>query len=281
MRSIIKNILIPVDFSSTSLNALNTAIKMAKRHGANLHLLYVQNVKCYYPKMGQTDKFQPFTEDVSEKNRYLIKKMAMAILNDFQVNCILYFEIGNTEKVLLNKARDLKTDLIVIGTTPALNNETYVFDTFPYRVIKKVSCNVLTVPSLKVFNEFSNVIFPVFAKSNPMLRLYTARTIIKKNNSRVSVLGIARKQDENLCNTVKTVSDRIKSEKGMFTGFATTRLLYTTNVIKEVSNICRKKDAELIIINADTDRTLKEFFFGNFTQKMIRDPETAVLCVKA
>jgi len=37
----IKNILVPVDFGENALNALETAIAIAKLHGATLHLLHV------------------------------------------------------------------------------------------------------------------------------------------------------------------------------------------------------------------------------------------------
>ncbi|MEO5892471.1 MAG: universal stress protein [Ferruginibacter sp.] len=280
MRSILKNILIPIDFSSASLNALNTAINMAKRHQADLHLLNVHDISSFYPKIGQTDKFEPFTYNVFQKNKYLMKKIALAILKDSQVNCHLYSEIGCMEKNLKKKAGDLNIDLIVIGTTPDLYNKSYVFGTFPFRILKNVSCNVLTVPVKKTIDKFTRIIFPVFAKNDPMQRLYTARSIMKKNNSEISIVGIMGKNDGNLSSVVEAVSERVRSRRGMFTGFPTTNLLYIVNPENEMSKICQDANAELIVINGTTDRNLKEFFFGNFTQKMIRNPETAVLCVK-
>jgi nucleotide-binding universal stress UspA family protein len=74
MKNTIKNILAPVDLKASSLNSLNTAIQMAVRHEATLHLLYVEDIIKYYPQMGQLASIQPVMEDIFQKDKYLLEK---------------------------------------------------------------------------------------------------------------------------------------------------------------------------------------------------------------
>jgi nucleotide-binding universal stress UspA family protein len=280
MKNQIKNILIPVDLTETSLNALNTGVQMAKRHMAQLHILYVQDVMDYYPKMGQMVSLEPIMEEIYLKDELLLEKIVQAIFCTHQVNCSLQMTSGNRPISISEKANELNIDLIIIGTDPDINKKSYLNDSLPYKVLQYVDCHVLTVPASKEVNRFERIIFPVSSQENPVEKLKLSQNFISANNARVSVIGLIKTQDLTFLGTIRRLSEQIKRKVSHFAGSVTRKSVYTLNPAKDLKKICEDEDAQLIIIQGNTSRNLKQFFFGNFTQRMIRNAEVAILFIK-
>lgn len=280
MKNQIKNILVPVDLSKTSLNALNTGIQMAKRQKAQLHLLYVQDLMDYYPKMGRLTTLQPIMEDSWERNRKLLKKIVQSIRYSHEVNCSLEIVAGYKSVIIAEKAKELQIDVIVIGTEPDLSEQSYLIDSLPYKLLQNTISHVLIVPANKEVNAFDRIIFPVMSQENPIAKLQLSKSIIEKNNAVVTVVGIVKQQDLTLLKSIRDLSERIKRSLKMLAESVTRRSVYTLESAKEISDLSTVEKAKLIVLSGDTNRTLKEFFFGSFIQRMIRNTETAVLFVK-
>ncbi|WP_164849960.1 universal stress protein [Mucilaginibacter limnophilus] len=280
MKTTIKNILIPIDFSETSLNALNTSIQMAKRHDAVLHLLYVQDITNYYPELGQLVTIDPMLDEVFEKDRYLLERTATSISFEHQVKCHLHFAKGILHTVVAQHATELAADMVVIGIDPGISEKSYLEDSLVYKVLRKTTCHVLAVPARKEINSFRQVIFPVLSDEKPLAKLQLARSIIEKNNAAVYVVGIVKKHDLGILKSLRELSDRIRMRLSRFAGKATKGSIYSLSPAKDINVISREENAQLIVIEGKTKRNLKEFFFGNFTQRMIRNARTAVLLVK-
>ncbi|MBD1386734.1 universal stress protein [Mucilaginibacter rigui] len=279
MKNQIKNILIPVDLTETSLNALNTGIQMAKRHLAQLHLLYVQDFMDHYPKMGQMVTLEPIMDEVYLKDKVLLEKIVQTVFCTHQVNCSLQITSGNRPIIISDKARELNIDLIIIGTDPNIDKKSYLNDSLPYKVLQHVDCHVLTVPASKEVNRFERIIFPVTSQENPVEKLKLSQSFIAGNNARVSIIGLVKTQDLTFLSTIRNVSDQIKRRVSRFAESVTRKSVYTLNPAKDLKKICEDEDAQLIIVQGNTNRNLKQFFFGNFTQRMIRNAEVAVLFI--
>ncbi|MET3978241.1 nucleotide-binding universal stress UspA family protein [Mucilaginibacter sp. UYP25] len=280
MKTTINNILIPIDLSDTGLNALNTAVKMASRQRANLHLLYVQDIMNYYPRQGQLSTIEPMMEEIFEKDKYLIERTAAAIVKDYQVNCHCHTVTGLLSTAVEEMAKEINADLIITGIPSGLKDQSYLFDSAAYQIIKSAPCHVLTVPAGRKVNNFKHIVYPVISDGQPMASLPLTSAVIEKNDADVSIVSVIQKDNADLLSSITSFAERIRHKTQKISRSARTRPLYTSNVVKALSRICREEEADLIVIELNKTRTLKEFFYGSFTQKMIRNPDAAVLCVK-
>ncbi|WP_454802798.1 universal stress protein [Mucilaginibacter phyllosphaerae] len=279
MKNKVERILVPVDLSETSLNAFNTAIQIAKRHHAQLYLLYIQDIMDYYPKMGQMATLEPVLDEPFLKDELLLEKIVKAVFYTHQVNCFLQVEAGNRPIVICEKEAELDIDLIVIGTDPDIAKQSYLNDSLAYKVLKHANCHVLTVPAGTEVNRFEQIIFPVSSQGNPVEKLKQSQNFIAKNNAQVSVIGLIKKQDLSFLGTIRDLSELIKGRLKQFTGPVTRKSVYTLNPAEELKEICKDENADLIIMEGNTKRNLRQFFFGNLTQRMIRNAEVAVLFI--
>ena len=280
MKNKIKRILIPVDLSETSLNALNTATQMAKRHHAQLHLLYTHDIIDYYPKLGRMAAYEAMAEEVLEKNTLLLGKIVQSIFYSHQVNCFLHLEAGYRLNVITDKSAELNIDVIVLGTEPDVATWSYLNDSLAYKILQNTKSYVLTVPAGKEINNFKKIIFPVLTQENPITKLQLSRNVIERNNATVSVVGIVKLQDLSFLSAVRNLSESIKRRAKTVSVSVTKRSVYSLSSVKDITEISEDENAQLVILEGNTKRNFKEFFFGSFTQRMIRNAEVAVLFVK-
>lgn len=276
----IKNILIPFDLSDTSLNALNTAIQMAKRHKAVLHILYVQDMMDYYPEMGQLAAIAPIMDEVWEKDRILLDRIVMTIRHSHQVNCLLHIEAGRRATVIAEHSVHLNVDITVMGTEPVLSEQPYLIDSLPYKVLQNSAGHLLTVPADKAVDKFKKIIFPVLRGEDAVDKLTVSSSIIKKNNAEVLVIGMVERQNLNLLSSIRELAERITWRLKMIAGSVNRSSVYSLNVGKELISTASQENAQLLLIEANIRRNLREFFLGSFTQRMVRNTEVAVLFVK-
>ncbi len=279
MKTILRDILIPVDLSETSLNSLNTAIHMARRHQARLHVLYVSDLLFHYPQMGNLTAVHTMAAEVIEKDKSVLEDLTRSIRTSEQVDCRLYTPAGNRDLLIKEWAQKHPADLVILGMPAHIDHASYIFDSLAYQLLQDTPCHVLAVPAGKSNQVFQHVVYPVQSTAAPMATLPLAKQIIEKNHADVSVVSMIDNADANLQSSLNSLSARIRFRLAKNAASVTTSQVYTQNAAASLVAICKAELADLVVIGANTRRNIREYFFGNFTQKMLHNPETAVLCI--
>ncbi|MGA9651408.1 universal stress protein [Pedobacter sp.] len=280
MKNNIKNILIPIDLTDAKINALNTAIQMAKRHKSNLHLLHIKDIGTHYPGMGQVAKVTTMMDEVWKKDKAFLEKLTTSITKSHNLNCSLHSVTGNRPAMIVKQSALLQADITVLGIDPNISEQTYLTDSLPYKVLRETAGHLLTVPAGKSVSRFKKIIFLAFSQENPINKLRISKSIIDKNDAQVAMISPFNKKNNNLLNSIREFSGKLKSRLNTIERALRQQSVDTLNGTKDLITLSKKEDAQLIIVEADIKRNLKEFFFGNFTQKMIRNTEVPVLFVK-
>lgn len=141
----IKTILVPIDFSDYSKNALKYAIDFAHHFKADLHLVYVIEPAVYPAdfSMGQI-AYPTVDEDISERAKTELTDLAKQMIGDsLRWNVIIkmgkpFFEINST-------AAEIDSDIIIIATHGHTGVEHLLFGSTAEKVVRKAPCPVLTL----------------------------------------------------------------------------------------------------------------------------------------
>lgn len=138
-----KKILIPVDGSDASKNALNYAIAMAKQYEAELHLIYVADVsEAAYPVM-QVTLDRTGLASIKERAEKVINNMKELVPED--VKLISMVKIGIPGNVISNLVEDDGIDLVVMGNSGKGSISSFITGSVSHYVIHHVKCPVLIV----------------------------------------------------------------------------------------------------------------------------------------
>lgn len=278
MISPIKKIIISIDFSAKSLNALHTAVQMSKRHSAELHLLYVMDANQIFPVEGLLSPIVNVNEELIEKDLNLLNELAHSINLKKGVECTCHHRIGFPVHTLCEAAAELDCDLVVVPTESQDDGPGYLFDSNAYRILKNVGCSVLTVPAERQFGSFKKVLFPLRPEKDVVSKYNFARAIIKTNKAKVALLGLLDRSTSKKTKAIKKMVFQLRTWMKEDQISHVAGVVFNEDPATGAANTCKNMATDLVIINASTSRSLVEFFFGSYTQRMIRKQEFAVLC---
>ncbi len=139
----IKKILVPVDGSEASRNALDYGVEMAKAHKAELLLVSVADVtEAAYPIMGVTLDREGFY-NVKKKAESMVEELKKTIPSDVQV--VTEVENGIPGNVISSIVEAEKVDLVVMGNSGKGAVSSFIMGSVSQYVIHHVKCPVLVV----------------------------------------------------------------------------------------------------------------------------------------
>jgi nucleotide-binding universal stress UspA family protein len=140
----IKSIMVPIDFSEYSKNALKYAIDFAKQFNAKMYLIYVVE-PIIYPadfSMGQIAIPSADIDLQSRANEELIN-LAKTIGSGLHVETII--KTGKPFVEIIDTAKEKDVDLIIIATHGHTGVEHLLFGSTTEKIVRKAPCPVLTL----------------------------------------------------------------------------------------------------------------------------------------
>jgi nucleotide-binding universal stress UspA family protein len=140
-----KRILVPIDFSKHSAQALLTAKALAEKYGARLQLLHVVE-DLRYPAFYMAERFAYF--DIRPEVATRAKQELEQFYRDVQaphVPADLHVIEGGAAHEIIKFTEKHATDLIVIATHGLTGVEHFLMGSVAEKVVRRAPCPVLTV----------------------------------------------------------------------------------------------------------------------------------------
>jgi nucleotide-binding universal stress UspA family protein len=141
-----KTILVPTDFSYCALQALRTAVQIAKTTGADIVLLHNVSTETKWeslPTMRRVDYPETLAKIKSAEN-----KMNLLMTGNLlrQVNVSNVITYGTAYEEIVAKAKKLKVDLILMGSHGDDEaTDRYFIGSTVQKVMREATCPVMTV----------------------------------------------------------------------------------------------------------------------------------------
>ena len=149
------NILVPVDFSECSQNALNFSIELAKKLDANVFVLHSYRLTKPFGRINP-GKTMSIRDELDTDSNERFERLKKKIGDDPGVPLKYIVDIGFAVDTISSNVKEYDINLIVMGTKG--NGMIHqVFGSTTLNVIKKVDCPVLTVPADVSFNGLREI----------------------------------------------------------------------------------------------------------------------------
>jgi nucleotide-binding universal stress UspA family protein len=139
----LKRILVPIDFSDCSKKALQYALPLAKEHAATLTLLYVVPSSYGAGEYGGIDyaSLQMTMKEDGEKG--LAKLAREEVRGEVSTNTLV--QVGSPSREIIESARSLPADLIVISTRGRTGLKHVFLGSVAEQVVQRAPCPVFVV----------------------------------------------------------------------------------------------------------------------------------------
>lgn len=191
----IRRILCPVDFSDASRHALDHAIVIAGWYESRITALHVCHPMILLnPPVLFADfpgSVLPTETDRQQVGEQLREWLAPADAAGLQTDAV--FDEGNTSATILDRARALPADLIVMGTHGRGGFERFMLGSVTEKVLRKASCPVLTVPPPAVATSklpFKQLLCPVDFSEPSISALGFAFSIAEESDAHLTILHV-------------------------------------------------------------------------------------------
>ncbi len=141
----IQNIVVPVDFSPTSIRAFEYAFDLGKKLQATLHVVHVYPLPTYLFPDGAVMAGPEFTEQVSSAAQRELDAMLKPYLDQ---GVVIEYRItqGVPHESIHQYADEVKADMIVMGTHGRTGITHLLMGSIAERVVRTSTIPVLTVP---------------------------------------------------------------------------------------------------------------------------------------
>lgn len=277
MKDQIKNILVTVDFTEKSNNALKMAVQMALRHSAKIIVFH--NINNFYV-IDRTGK-QVIGTDTIQENVDKAEQSLNDLKFTLQKQYNLHIESAIKSDNLLNSINDLieeeNIDLIITGTSGRQKFLQLFLGSTSYEILTGANCSVLLVPEQCQKYTFEKILVPVRVLEHLNDKLDLSLSIAKKNKGMISLLGISS-EDELI--QIKDAYQLLKKNLSNESAEYTSEFLLTRDKAVQISKFSKNDDADIIILNYHDEESWKSIFSENFLKQMINKTDIPLFFLK-
>ncbi len=283
MTNIIQNeraIVVPIDFSETSRNALMHAADHAEIFGNDIvmvHILeesYFANIlgsnsnRNELVKAGVEIKMQELTNEVSKKHPNL--KIESLIYN------------GRVYKAIVEISEKMKCDCIIMGTKGAEGIEQIIGSTSS-RVMSYANVPVIIVNEFPKKGLYERLVLPIDLSQESKQKVTWAIHIAKKYNSEVHIISEVE-DDEFLQNKIRATIYQVKNileQNGVkAVVFELDEERFPGHLGVDTLKYADEINADLILIMTHQEKGFSEYIFGSEAQQIVnRVNKVPVMCI--
>lgn len=264
-------ILVPVDFSEISENAVAHACHLAENLGYSVHLTHVIN-RDTKTMMRRTEQEK---SDILEKLDNLGEKYATPLKVSYNFSSLEGSIFNEIEITLLEKG----AKLMVMGTHGKKGLQ-HLFGSYALKVVTKSPVPVIVVQERDFGQGYNNIVFPVNDFTETRQQVQWAAHIAKRYDSKIH-LFVQKESDAGLETKISLVTRQIieafEAQEIDYTLFESGKVANYTDQLLEFA---AEKRADLITLMTDSDAYSPDFPISSWDEKLMFNPmQIPVMCI--
>lgn len=276
-----KKILVPTDFSENARQALDVAVKIAKKIDAEIVLLHVNEqigaalpVSEYY-----------YTYDRTIEERYLnmvhenLERMLGEVANSLGFEDIRTSVIGGSFTTIVNEVVQTEgIDLIVMGTKGASGLKEFFVGSNTEKIVRSAKCPVLTIHEGEV-NEFKNVVVPTTLETDQKRLFEGLRDWEAIFGGKFYLLYINNPGAYRGDHDIEAREKQLVEATGLKDVEIYKTETFTLNEEQVIFDFAKERNADLIVMGTHQRRGLAHILLGSLTEDTINHAAIPVLAI--
>ncbi|MDI6715385.1 MAG: universal stress protein [Actinomycetota bacterium] len=278
-------VLVALDGSETSSNALRQAIRFAKQESCTVTALTVLPEYEGDLELGLMsnirDSFrQPGVKILSEAGK--IAKEEEAVI-------FTLLEEGNIHETIIDVAESRDCDLIIMGRSGMTMVEKAFMGSITARVIGYSPIDVLVMPSNSSL-KFNNILLAIDGSRFSMIAAERAISLARVYGKTINLLSVVDVNEEFYANAPELVEKMIHEAREMVQSvedIARSANLETQDFVREgeahekIVSLAKELDVDLICMGSHGRTGIRRLLMGSVTERVIGHAHCPVLVVKA
>ncbi len=276
----IQKILIPIDFSETSLLAIEHAAFAAQLYKAELILLHViekywENFSIITPQI-QVTVPEDFMLSIEKK----LEEVADDIRSKYGVKSDCITSNGNIFTEIMSVSKEKEVDLIVMGTHGASGIAEFFAGSNTYKVVTKAPCPVLSVQGTTKRFGYKDILIPIDDSIHSRQKVNHAIVLAKQFASKIHVLGLPDKDmDEVDLRKFEVKLTQIQEYAHKCGVLCDKTTVNGANQAKMTLDYANNNPVDLIVIMTDQEENITGRLIGTYAQQVVNHSKIPVMSV--
>jgi nucleotide-binding universal stress UspA family protein len=268
-------IIVAVDFSECSINALQHAVSIAEKCARDLVLVWVQKPQTEKDKFDKPAKES--VKDVENQFRELIAKYQPELPG----NKITYkLRTGKVYREITAEARETNAMMVVAGTHGASGFEEFWIGSNANRIISASPCPVITIRAgIDIHRPLRKILLPIDSTLETRQKTNFTGYLAKAHNAEIYILAMYSSRIKEIKNNVdlyaEQVAAHLEEEKIKY------RIEHADadNISDKMIEFAQKIDANLISIMTEQETTTSNLWMGTYAHQTVNHSPIPVLSI--
>ena len=274
-----KILLVPIDFSSQSLIALNHAEEMSKAFKGEIYLLHVSEEQSIISSIFSHADRDKMNEEVWKK----LTELAQESETRSKVKTTPLVARGKIYEEIVDTAELIGATFIVMGTNGTEGIRKRFIGSNALRVVRESRIPVITIKGQPVFKGISSIVLPLDLSKETREKVNKAIELSRYFNATIHVFSIFLTDNEEVVTKLQLQMAQVKS-------FLTkSKVDHTVEMITakdkneglghEVISYAKQVNGDLIMIMTQQETNFTEMFIGSAAQEIISSSEVPVCSI--
>lgn len=271
-----KKIVVGVDFSDCSMNALEHAVILANKAKADITMVWVNHLD--YSKEIFSVEPENIRAEVKERFDALVKKYTPQLAAGTHIDYRM--KKGKVYKVICDVANEIDAFLIVIGTHGSSGFEEFWIGSNANRIVSISKLPIITIRAGVDSNKnLKIIVMPLDSTRITRQKLPITALLAKYFDAEIHILGVYTTTVDNIRYRIKNYvaqSETYLKENGVR---YRTVFLDAGNITDTVLEYAQKVNANLISIMTEQETTTANLWLGPYAAQMVNHSPIPVLSV--
>jgi len=270
--------LVPIDFSSDSIRALEYAFGLSKILESKVKLIHVKRQNADYDASFNLNDFDEVLQNKVEDNfSQLIGKMAIKYKTDIDYS----IREGRIYTEICNQAKYGDSQLIIMGTHGVSGFEERWVGSNAYRVVSHSPCPVITVRNNFPMRAIKKIILPIDKSAYSRQKVPFVVNLAKRLQAELFIVAL-RENDRS--GTLKIIEEYMTQVKA-YVKRRNINCSYENLKGRNLADLCIEyallNDADIVAIMTEQNDNTKSFWLGQYAQQMVNHSPVPVLSFRS
>jgi len=277
-----KTLVVPTDFSSVSVNALNYAVDMAQAINAGLVLLHVYNVPVSFTEAPVAPVTSVSLEEVkrSSEERLEELKKNLVILTAGKIQIYSESRLGEPIEELEAICKSLDPMAVIMGSHGSTGFERMIMGSTTLNAIKHIKCPVIVIPPGTTYNgirriglacDFENVV-----QSTPVEYI---KNLVKEFGADLYVLNVRDKKEAESDWEKPSSMDALYLDSMLEEVRPNYVQLTGKNVVDSITSFAENNNLDLVMVIPKKHRFIDSLFHKSQSKELITHAHIPIVSI--
>jgi Universal stress protein UspA and related nucleotide-binding proteins len=260
----IKNFIVPIDFSDDSIKGLDIAALFSTKTSVNIQMVYVQKrVSENFPS--ETREEYNIANDKLEK---LVAAYSPKLGNDSKLRYIIK-KGPKVYKEIVEQVESYKGGLIAMSTHGASGFEEFFIGSNALRIISATTRPVITIRKCGVPSDIKKIVMPIDNMPETRQKVPMTAEIARLFGAEIHVIEVSSSHNARVLQRLKGYSKQVCTYLQEHNIPYLTQTVFGDNVADITVDYANKIGADMISIITEQNDTITNLIVGNFAQRVL------------